>query len=557
MKKARFNFLFFIIIIGFSLVCLKAFLVQIADNKKYKQEYVKAIEPSIDLQGKRGYIYDCNNKTVALDIPKFELFVDPKFYLEYNKLNNASFINFVNSNFHVDIKSIIEKNKDIRYIKIGFIKTKDVNWVKDKLPKGFGLIKNYDRFYPYANNISQIVGFCGNNKHGLEGLEKEYDIYLTGQNTKQKVKITPYGNFEFSKKPLDGDNLHLTINEDIQNYLHFLLKETLKERQAKMVIGIIAKTNGAIIAMDSVPSYDNNKFYDYNYGHIRINPINYLFEPGSVFKIVTMSSALDSNTFTGNETLFCENGKWKFSGHVISDVEKNSDLPFYKVFAYSSNICSAKIALKENKEIFYKYLWAFGFGKKTGIDLPGEADGIVKDYVNLKPFDLATMAFGQGIGVSAIQIVRAYLAIANGGYLVNPYIVDYICKDRKILYKHKEVKKQILSPQTVEKVKQILKLVVEEGTGTNAQLKYYAIGGKTGTAQVASHKGGYSLNDYTGSFVGIFPIDKPQFVILVTVFDPKGVNYGGEVAAPVVAKLISMLAAYYKIEGDGNVIGRN
>lgn len=557
MKKTRFNFLFFLIIIGFLLVCLKAFLVQIADSKNYKQEYAKAIEPLIDLQGKRGDIYDCDNKTVALDVPKFELFVDPKFYLEYNKSNNASFLNYVNSNFHINIKSIIEKNKDIRYINIGFVETQDANWVKDNLPKGFGLIKSHDRFYPYANNISQIIGFCGNNKQGLEGLEKEYNIYLAGQDTKQKVKITPFGNFEFSKKPLEGANLHLTINEDIQNYLHFLLKETLKERKAKMVIGIIAKPDGAIVAMDSVPSYDNNKFYDYDYKYIRINPINYLFEPGSVFKIVTMSSALDSNTFHGNETLFCENGKWKYSGHVISDVEKNGDLPFDKVFAYSSNICSAKIALKENKEIFYKYLWRFGFGKKTGIDLPGEADGLVKDYVNLKPFDLATMAFGQGIGVSAIQIVRAYLAIANGGYLVNPYIVNYVSKDGRVLYKHKQEAKQILSEQTVEKVKQILHLVVEEGTGANAQLKYYAIGGKTGTAQVASRKGGYSLNDYTGSFVGIFPLSKPQFVILVTVFDPKGVNYGGEVAAPVVAKLVSMLAAYYKIEGDGNVIRRN
>jgi cell division protein FtsI/penicillin-binding protein 2 len=553
-KKARFQLLFFFIIIGFLLVFFKAFLVQIAGIKNYKQEYTKFINPLIELQGKRGNIYDSNNKTLALDVPSFQLFIDPKFYLEYNKTDDKNFFNYINSHFNVNIRKIIEKNKNSRYINLGTIDPKDAAWVKDNLPKGFGLIKNYERFYPYANNASQILGFCGKNNQGLEGLEKEYNLYLAGQSIKQRVKITPYGNFEFSKKPINGANLHLTINEDIQNYLHFQLKEALKERKAKMVIGIIAKPDGAIIAMDSVPSYDNNNFSNYDYEHIRINPINYLFEPGSVFKIVTMSSALDSHTFSGNETLFCENGKWKFSGHTISDVEKNADLPFDKVFAYSSNICSAKIALKEDKEIFYKYLWAFGFGKRTHIDLPGEADGLVKDYVNLKPFDLATMAFGQGIGVSAIQIIRAYLAIANGGYLVNPYIVDYISKDGKIIYKHKEIKKQILQPQTVEKVKQILTLVVEEGTGTNAKVKYYAIGGKTGTAQVASHKGGYSLSDYTGSFVGIFPIDNPQFVILVTVFDPKGVNYGGEVAAPVVARLASMLAAYYKIEGSGNVI---
>ncbi len=555
MNKTRFKVLFFLIIVGFLLVFLKAFLVQIAGSKNFKREYVQSVEPLVNLQGKRGDIYDCANKTLAQDVPTFQLFVDPKFYLEYNnKSDDKKFLEYVDSHFRVNIKNVIEQHKDIRYISIGAISPKDVNWVKDNLPKGFGLIRDYARFYPYSNNISQILGFCGKNKQGLEGIEREYNLYLEPQNTKQNIRLSPYGNFEYLKKPINGDSLHLTINEDIQNYLHFLLKQTLKERKAKMVIGIIAKPDGAIVAIDSAPSYDNNRFYDYDYAHIRNNPINYLFEPGSIFKIVTMSSALDSNTFSGNETLFCENGKWKFSGHIISDVEANGDLQFDKVFAYSSNICSAKIALKVGKEIFYKYLWAFGFGKKTGIDLPGETTGLVKDFVDLKPFDLATMAFGQGIGVSAIQIVRAYIAIANGGYLVNPYIVDYISKDGKVIYKHKEEKKRILQEQTVLKVRQILKLVVEEGTGTNAKVKYYAVGGKTGTAQVASHKGGYSLNDYTGSFVGIFPIDNPQFVILVTVFDPRGVNYGGEVAAPVVAKLVSMLAAYYKIEGSDNVI---
>ncbi len=555
MNKTRFKVLFFFIIVGFLLVFFKAFLVQIAGSKNFKQEYVQSVEPIVNLQGKRGNIYDCANKTLALDVETFQLFVDPKFYLEYNnKSDDRKFLEYVDSHFRVNIKDIIEQHKDIRYINLGVIDPKDVNWVKNNLPKGFGLMRDYVRFYPYSNNISQILGFCGKNKQGLEGIEREYNLYLEPQNTKQNIRLSPYGNFEYFKKPINGDSLHLTVNEDIQNYLHFLLKQTLEERKAKMVIGIIAKPDGAIVALDSVPSYDNNKFYDYDYSYIRNNPINYLFEPGSIFKIVTMSSALDSHIYSGNETLFCENGKWKFSGHTISDVEPNGDLQFDKVFAYSSNICSAKIALKLGKEIFYKYLWAFGFGKKTGIDLPGETTGLVKDFVELKPFDLATMAFGQGIGVSAIQIVRAYIAIANGGYLVNPYIVDYISKDGKVIFKHKEDKKRILQEQTVEKVRQILKLVVEEGTGVNAKVKYYAVGGKTGTAQVASHKGGYSLNDYTGSFVGIFPINNPQFVILVTVFDPKGVNYGGEVAAPVVAKLVSMLAAYYKIEGSDNVI---
>ncbi|MGC8616291.1 peptidoglycan D,D-transpeptidase FtsI family protein [Desulfurella sp.] len=558
MKIIRFKTIFFVIIACFLISIVRAFCIELLSAKRYKQIYTNDVDPTVQVQGKRGLIFDSKGKILATNLFLYDLFIDPKYYLKnQKKIDNTKFLNFVDKVFNINIQDIIQENPKKQYINIGILPIKYYHYVKINIPLGFGLQKLQERYYPYENTVSHIIGFVDENGNGVIGVEKQYNMYLEGQKIFEKVYLTPYGNLNYTKIPQNGDNIHLTINETVQSYLHYLLKSTLKKHKAKMAMGIVMKPDGAILAMDDVPGYNDNKYYDYtNYSRIKDMPINFLFEPGSVFKIVTMSSALNSGIFNGHETLWCDNGYWPVFGHVIEDVEDNKHLRFDQVFAYSSNVCSAKIALKENKKIFYKYLWRFGFGKKTGIDLPGEESGIVKDYVNLRPFDLATMAFGQGISVTQIQLARAYCAIANGGYLITPHVLNYISKNHKIIYKYKEHFVKILKPQTVKKVKHILADVVKYGTGIYAQLKNYSIGGKTGTAQVANGHGGYSKKKYIGSFVAIFPLNKPRFVILITVVDPKGVNYGGVVAAPYVAKMASFLAAYYKIPGN-NTINNN
>ncbi len=551
MKTIRFKTLFFLIVACFLAIIVRAFSIEIL-NSHYKHIYANQVKPTAVIKGQRGLIFDSKGKILAENSFAYDIYVDPKFYLLYNNNNkNRKFLDFIDHIFKIRIRKLIQKNPEKQYINIGILPIKYFSFVKKSIPIGFGLHKKIIRYYPYSNIVSHIIGFVNENYNGVVGVEKQYNMYLAPQNTFEKIYLTSYGGIKYSKPPKNGDNVHLTVNERVQSYLHFLLKDTLKKHKAKMAMGIVMKPNGSIVAMDDVPGYNDNKYYEYsNYSRIKEMPINFLFEPGSVFKIVTMSSALNSSVFNGKEVLWCDNGYWPVFGHVIEDVEDNKHLRFDQVFAYSSNVCSAKIALKEKKKVFYQYLWRFGFGKKTGIDLPGEEKGIVKDYIHLRPFDLATMAFGQGISVTDIQIARAYCAIANGGYLVTPHVLNYISKDHKIIYKYKEHPIRILKPKTVKKVRHILYDVVKYGTGIYAQLKNYSIGGKTGTAQVANNHGGYSKNKYIGSFVAIFPLNKPKFVILITVVEPKGVNYGGVIAAPYVAKMASFLAAYYKIPGN-------
>lgn len=551
MKITRFKTLFFLIGACFLASIIKAFSVEILNARHYKQIYANRVQPTIVKKGKRGLIFDSRGKILAEDSFLYDMFVDPKYYLANNHYQNVNFFDFTDKIFNVHIKKLIKDNPKKQYINLGAVPIKYFHYIKINMPLGFGMKKKLTRYYPYKNTVSHIIGFVNEKSNGVVGVEKQYNIYLQPQKVFEKVTLTPYGTLKHPRDPQNGDNVHLTINETIQSYLHYLLKQTLKKHKAKMAMGIVEKPNGAIVAMDDVPGYNNNKYYDYaNYARIKDMPINFLFEPGSVFKIVTMSSALNSGVFNGNEVLWCDNGYWPVFGHVIEDVEDNKHLRFDQVFAYSSNVCSAKIALKEKKKIFYKYLWRFGFGKKTGIDLPGETYGLVKDYVSLRPFDLATMAFGQGISVTDIQLARAYATIANGGYLVTPHVLSYITKNHKVIYRYKEHPIKILKAKTVKKVRHILADVVKYGTGIYAQLKNYSIGGKTGTAQVANGHGEYSKNKYIGSFVAIFPLNKPKFVILITVVDPKGVNYGGVIAAPYVAKMASFLAAYYKITGN-------
>lgn len=555
MKLTRFKVLFFLIVGCFLLAIAKVFSIEVLNLGQYKRIYATQIQPTIVVEGKRGLIFDSRDKILAENTFLYDIFVDPKYYIAHNNHENNKFLNFIDNFFKINIRQLIQKNPQKQYINLGIIPAKYFFFIKKHIPLGFGLQKKQVRYYPYKNDASHIIGFVNESGKGVVSVEKEYNMYLQGQKIFEKISLTPYGTIQYSKIPQSGDNIHLTINETVQNYLHYLLKTTLKKHKAKMAMGIVLKPDGSIVAMDDVPGYNNNKYYDYtNYARIKDMPINFLFEPGSVFKIVTMSSALNSGIFNGNETLWCDNGYWPVFGHIIEDVEDNKFLRFDQVFAYSSNVCSAKIALKEKKKIFYKYLWRFGFGKKTGIDLPGEESGIVKDYILLRPFDLATMAFGQGISVTDIQLARAYATIANGGFLITPHVLNYITKNHKIIYKYKEHPIRILKTQTVKKVRHILGDVVKYGTGIYAQLKNYSIGGKTGTAQVANGRGGYSKNHYIGSFIAVFPLNKPQFVILITVVDPKGVNYGGVVAAPYVAKMASFLAAYYKIPGNNNLI---
>lgn len=522
---------------------------------------------TIQLEGYRGTIYDSNGRRLTLNYPSYSFFVDPHFFLKLKKkYSRSDYYKLKEKMFFDDINSILGLNKNNIERIINANRRKGFVVLKRNIPyniykelknssnflSSFGFVKSFKRYYPDGEFSAHVIGFCFTNGKGAEGLENYYNNYLKAQKIKEEVSYDAF-KMENKQKLKNGDNIKITLNQDIQDFLHVELKKCVKNHKADYGMAIIMNPyNGAIIAMDSYPYYNNNEFWKYSYKYIKNRVVSTVFEPGSVFKLLTMSAALDSGIFKGNEKINCENGRWRLGNKVIHDVERLKTLSFQNVFVYSSNIGTAKIALKLGKKIFYKYLYKFGLGRRTGIDTVSEAKGIVKDIFRVGKLDLANMAFGQGIGVTEIQLADMYSVIANGGYRVKPHFLETIFRGNNILYKYKPKKVMILKPTTVKKVKAILRKVVLYGTGEKAALKDYKVVGKTGTAQIA--KNGKYINEYVASFAGFAPYKNPKFVVVVSIFNPKkGGIYGGDVAAPLFAKLMEFTLHYYGVKQDNNL----
>ncbi len=517
---------------------------------------------TIQFEGYRGNIYDSRGRRLTINYSSYSLFVDPFFFLklekkysdsEYYRLKEKMFFDDIDSSLGLSeakVERIVRSNRDKRFVvlrrNVPYKIYKKLKYDSNFL-SSFGFIKSFRRYYPDGEFSAHVIGFCFKNGKGAEGLENYYNKYLKAQRVKKKVYYDAF-KIRNEQKPKNGDDVQITLNQDIQDFLHVELEKSVEKHKADYGMAVIMNPyNGAIIAMDSYPYYNNNKFWKYSYKYIKNRAVSSVFEPGSVFKLLTMSAALDSGVFRGNELINCENGRWRLGNKVIHDVERFKTLSFQNVFVYSSNIGSAKIALKLGKKIFYKYLYRFGLGRKTGIDTVSEAKGIVKDIFSVGNLDLANMAFGQGIGVTEIQLADMYSVIANGGYRVKPHFIKTMFKDNNTLYMYKPRKEMILKPSTVKKVKAILRKVVLYGTGKKAALKDYGVAGKTGTAQIAQR--GKYINEYVASFAGFAPYKSPKFVIVVSIFNPKkGGIYGGDVAAPLFAKLMDFSLHYYGVE---------
>ncbi len=567
MNLTRFKTLVFFIIAGFIIVLIKDFYIQVLNRKHYKELVKKSLTRTVKVKGFRGLIYDSKGRALTLNYPSYDLFVDPHYFKTLNrKYKNSTYFKLKEKMFFEDIKKTVglDKNYILEKIKsaknsrflilkhnLTFSKYNRLRLSRNFIP-AFGFVKDFKRYYPDGENSSHIVGFCYKDGKGAEGLENFYNRYLTPQYIKEKAT---YDAFKMRKQsiPKNGDNIVISINQDIQDFLHVELKRCTDEHEADFGMAVIMNpTDGRIIAMDSYPYYDNNQYWKYTYYFIKNRVVSDVFEPGSVFKLLTMSAALDSGIFKGNELIYCENGRWKFRNKVIHDVHRFKTLTFDNVFVYSSNIGSAKIALKLGKKVFYKYLFKFGLGRKTGIDTISEASGIVKDIFRVGDIDLATMAFGQGIAITEIQLADMYSVIANGGYRVKPHFLLRITDGKKTLFEYKPERVRILKPKTVEKVRRILREVVLKGTGKKARLKDYKTAGKTGTAQIAV-KGKYQKK-YVASFAGFAPYSKPRFVVVVSIVNPKkGGIYGGQVAAPLFAKLMEFTLHYYGVKQDNGL----
>ena len=416
-----------------------------------------------------------------------------------------------------------------------------------------------EKILPGTISAAHVIGFSGVDSRGLEGLELMYDDFLKGEMVFSKRQRDAHGS-EIIMKGLDLVNtteekdIVLTIDKTIQYIAEKELKKTVKEFNAKAGVVIVMDSwTGEILAMVNEPTFNPNLFRKSKPANWRNRAVTDVFEPGSTFKVFMMAAALENGNIKPNDIFYGEKGSYKIYSETIHDYKQFGWLSVPQIMKYSSNIGAVKIAERMGEKDFYKYIRSFGFGSKTGIDLPGESQGLVRDVRDWSKVSLATISFGQGISVTGVQLVTALSAIANGGYLMEPYVVKKLLNDDGSTMKEVVpiIKRRVLSADTVRIMKKILKGVTEEdGTGVNASLPGYEVGGKTGTAQKVDFvKGGYG-DGYLSSFMGFLPVDNPRLTMFVAIDEPEGLFYGGQVAAPLFREITRQVMPYLGVLPD-------
>ncbi len=550
-KSLRLSIVSFIIAIFSLAILIKLFYLQIFASSSFKKLAQKQHTYMLKLSGERGKILDSQGLVLAEDIPSYSLYALPGKIKDRKELAKK-------------LAQILEEDYSEIFRRVS--KDKPFVWIKRKLTKdekeeltlleeeGLGFIEELRRFYPQKNLASHILGIVNIDNKGLEGLELKFDEYLRPKEGRAMLlrdsrgKILPL--YKELIPPRLGFNLVLNIDFQIQYFSQRFLEETIKETKAKAgEVLVLQPWTGKILALANFPDFDPNAPSGYPSSSLRNRVITDFYEPGSVFKIVTLLASLSEKPELLSKKFFCENGSYKIPGSILHDWKKFSELSFKDVFKNSSNIGVAKIANILGREVLYKYIKKLGFGEITGVDLPGEVKGIVKPLSRWSKTSSFIIPIGQEVAVTLIQLARAFSVIANGGYLIRPYVVDKIVDNKGVLIKKfYPQRKKVFPKEVIEKAKEILFKVVEEGTGEKAKVEGVKIAGKTGTSQKIDEKGGYSSSRYYASFVGFFPLEEPQYLIAVVIDEPKTYHYGGMVAAPLFKKIAEKIIEYKRLK---------
>ncbi|BBB93267.1 MAG TPA: stage V sporulation protein D [Methylomusa anaerophila] len=512
----------------------------------------------IPVEAKRGIIYDRNGRELAVSVSAESVYAIPAEIRnpEETAANLAAILALDETN----LKNKLKKRQAFIWIKrkIDADTSRQIQMLN--LP-GIGLTQENQRLYPNDNLAAHVLGFNGIDSQGLDGVELTFDSYLKGRPGSIVVeydargKEIPYATHKFAA-PIDGYNLVLTIDSVIQQIAERELDRVMKETQPKAATIIaLDPRDGSILALANRPDYNPNRFADYSPKLWRNVAVSNAYEPGSTFKIITTSAALGEHVVKPEERFFDPGGVevqgrtihcWKHGGHGSQS--------FIEVVENSCNVGFVNVGLRLGRDAFYSYIDSFGFGKPTGVDLPGEAKGITIDRAQAKPINLATMSIGQSIAVTPMQLVTAVAAVANDGQLLRPQIVREVRdKSGQIIRGFQpDVVRQVIDPAIAKEVKGILEKVVEEGTGRNAYVEGFRIAGKTGTAQKVG-AGGYLPDKYVASFAGFAPADNPQVALLVVIDEPVGLYYGGQIAAPVFGAVMKDVLQYLKVSPISNV----
>lgn len=542
-SKERFWFVNFFIFLIFPLIAAQLLRLAFFQEKTLSKLGAKQHNLLIQIPAKRGSILDRTGKEFAMNLKVPSIYAVPRMIKNKEEVS-AKLIKILGK----DKKFMMERlkrNKAFIWLKRG-VTPKEAEEIQNLKESSVGILYENRRFYPRGDILSNVIGFCNIDSEGIEGIEMVYDKYLKGRAGYRLTKRDALGRevVAFQEKfipAMDGSNVRLTIDQYIQYLTERSLDATFKKYKAKGAVAIVMDPEtGEILAMVNRPTYDPNQVKVLDPNSHRNRAITDIFEPGSVFKIITASAALAEKKVSLADKFDCENGEWRVrKGRVIHDVHKHGVLSFSEVIENSSNIGTVKIAMRLGEELLYRYCKDFGFGSLSGIDLPGEVAGILHPLSKWSKSSITSVPYGQEVSATALQMVTAISTIANGGKLMKPFMISEVRDTNGVVLEKNSpvVRKQVLTAEVAETMNQVLQLVVEKGTGKSARIEGIKIAGKTGTAQKLEG-GTYSHSHFISSFIGYAPADNPKLAMIVAVDDPRGAYYGGVVAAPVFKEVI-------------------
>lgn len=546
--------------------CVRLGIIMTAKSEYYMQKADELHQRERKIKAKRGRILDRNGTVLAANEVVCTVSVIHSQIEDEEKV-----IKVLAGELDIDVEEVTKKVKKVSSME--YIKTNVAKEIGDEIRKynlaGVKVDEDYKRVYPYDELASKVLGFTGADNQGILGLEAKYDTYLAGTNGQiltlsDAGGIEIKGSYEDRVLPVDGQDLYTTLDVNIQKYATQLAWETMVKKEAKQVSIIVMRPdNGEILAMANVPEYNLNSPYELNYepdeedaqkdkmdllnNMWRNFCINDTYEPGSIFKTVTATAALETGVVGLNDSFTCSGATvvsdrrircHKTTGHGTQD--------FTHTVYNSCNPAFVEWGRRVGTDNMYLYMGKLGLLAKTGIDLSGEAGTIIHKQENVGAVELATMSFGQSFQITPVQMLRAVSAIVNGGRLVTPHFGLYTSSsDGSVINEFAySTQDEAISSQTSETMKKILEGVVSEGGGTKAYIDGYSIGGKTATSQKLPRGSG----KYISSFIGFAPADNPQVIAMCLIDEPKGVYYGGTIAAPVVKTLYENILPYIGIE---------
>ncbi len=530
----------FALLLAFRLASLQVWSVDVYADQARSQHVKKRV-----LQASRGLIFDRRGRVLATN------FESQSFFL--NQISDRDSLRALAVRFsqqsgrdEAPILKKIDRSPSFVWLARQVIDAP----APEALPDGIGRIVEMRRHYPMGPLAGQVLGYTDTDGRGIEGIERAFDPLLRGKAGELSVRVDARGQMlstlgAVRQIPENGDDLTLTLDADYQAIAEEELLKGMEKFDAKSGIAIVMEPHtGEILALANAPYYDPNDFAQSELWMRRNRAVTDQFEPGSTFKIMAFAAALEGGVVDPEDKIFCENGRLPVAGgKVIRDSHPSGWLTVREVMEESSNIGTIKIARKLDKGPLFRQMRLFGFGAKTGADLPGEVAGQLRHPDAWSNRSLETISIGQEIAATALQVAAAYGAIANGGQLMTPRIFLRASRnDSTTVEGSSKPIRRVLSPETARTLTSLLEGVVERGTGKNARIPGYRVAGKTGTAQqVKEGQPGYDPNRYIASFVGFLPVERPELLCLVAIDSPKNIHWASLVAAPVFTRIVQRI----------------